>query len=38
MDENVRAKLITTENVPAEGVWDGDIDVQPLYLELWGVS
>jgi ribose transport system substrate-binding protein len=38
VDENVRAKLITTENVPAEGVWDGDIDVQPLYLELWGVS
>lgn len=38
VDQNVRAKLITSENVPAEGVWDGDIEVQPLYLALWGVA
>lgn len=38
VDENILAKLITTDNVPAEGVWDGDIEVQPLYLALWGVS
>lgn len=38
VDQNIEAKLITTDNVPAEGVWDGDLDVQPLYLELWGVN
>lgn len=38
VDQNVRAKLITSENVPSEGVWDGDIEVQPLYLKLWGVG
>jgi ribose transport system substrate-binding protein len=38
VDQNVRAKLITTDNVPEEGVWDGDIEVQPLYRELWGLG
>lgn len=38
VDQNVKGKLITTENVPAEGVFVGDVDVKPLYLESWGVK
>ncbi len=29
------AKLITTENVPASGVWNGDIDYIPYYQAIW---
>lgn len=36
VDQNVRSKLLTPDNVPAEGAWDGDIDVEPLYREMWG--
>jgi ribose transport system substrate-binding protein len=36
VDEGVVPKLLTEENVPSEGTWNGDIDVAPLYEKVWG--
>lgn len=36
VDQGVQTKLLTKENLPAEGAWDGDFDVEPLYRKLWG--
>lgn len=38
VDQNVKGKLITPENVPAEGVFVGDVDIKPMYLKSWGVN
>ncbi|MGE0170398.1 sugar ABC transporter substrate-binding protein [Nocardioides sp.] len=38
VDQNVHTKVLVKENAPATGPWDGDIDVRPLYHELWGVN
>lgn len=36
--QNIKGKLITIDNVPANGAWNGDSDVRPLYLKLWGIK
>lgn len=36
VDEGLKAKLLTEENVPASGPWKGDIDPVPAYLKIWG--
>lgn len=36
VDQGVTVKLITKDNVPATGAWDGDFDAIPLYLKAWG--
>ncbi|MBK5247932.1 MAG: substrate-binding domain-containing protein [Actinomycetales bacterium] len=36
VDQGVTVKIITKDNVPPEGSWDGDFDVTPKYLKLWG--
>ena len=38
VDEGPRFKLLTPDNVPAEGAWDGDIDAPDYYLKLWGLA
>lgn len=38
VEQNVHTKVLTKDNAPASGPWDGDIDVRPLYKTLWGVS
>ena len=38
VDPGISSKLISAENAPASGAWNGDEDVRPGYLELWGVS
>ncbi|WP_167042367.1 substrate-binding domain-containing protein [Salinibacterium sp. ZJ454] len=38
VDQGVRTKLITKENAPESGAFNGDIDVVPSYLKLWGVN
>ncbi len=36
VDQGVTVKIITKDNVPATGSWDGDFDATPAYLKLWG--
>lgn len=37
VDEGVHSKLLTKDNVPSSGAWDGDTDVRPAYRKIWGV-
>lgn len=36
VDQGVSVKIITKDNAPAAGAWDGDFDATPYYLKLWG--
>lgn len=38
VDQGVKGKLITPDNVPADGEFEGDFDVVPLYTKLWGLD
>ncbi|HEX3736537.1 MAG TPA: substrate-binding domain-containing protein [Solirubrobacterales bacterium] len=35
VDEGVEPKLLTEENVPSSGAWNGDSDVRPVYEKIW---
>lgn len=37
-DQGITGKLVTAENAPASGGWDGDFDTAGLYKGLWKVS
>ncbi|GAB3618347.1 hypothetical protein GCM10027416_29040 [Okibacterium endophyticum] len=36
VDQGLTFKLLTKENVTSGEAWDGDVDVKPRYLEIWG--
>ncbi len=36
VDQGVQYKLLYADNVPDSGPWDGDFDVRPDYLKVWG--
>jgi ribose transport system substrate-binding protein len=38
VEQGVKGKLITPDNVPADGEFEGDFDVVPLYRTLWGLD
>lgn len=38
VDEGVVSKLLSKDNAPASGPWDGDSDVRPAYRKIWGVG
>lgn len=37
-EQGMQNKLLTKDNVPAQGKWWGDVDVRPAYWEMWGVT
>ncbi|MBU8864806.1 sugar ABC transporter substrate-binding protein [Paenarthrobacter aromaticivorans] len=38
VDQGVTGKLVTKDNVPGSGGWDGDFDATTLYKHLWKVG
>jgi ribose transport system substrate-binding protein len=36
VDEGVKSKLLSKDNAPASGAWEGDADVRPVYKQIWG--
>lgn len=37
-DPNLQFKVLTEDNVPAEGNWEGDQDFRAVYREAWGLQ
>jgi ribose transport system substrate-binding protein len=36
VEQGVQYKLLYDGNLPPEGAWDGDSDVRPVYMKIWG--
>lgn len=36
VDSGIHSKVLTKENLPPEGAWDGDVEYKPSYLKVWG--